>query len=91
MNKYYRVIKENFLWEVGAILEFSNKYISGDGGYLPIEDIWNKTEDQADWITTSVIEDSPEYFERVYRDNITGKVFKTAEQLKQTYSKAFAK
>jgi len=49
--KYYRVIKDTFLWEKGAILK---QCTNGNHGYEPIEDIWNKTENQTEYITTKL-------------------------------------
>lgn len=83
MTKYYRVIKDTFIWEKDAIL--SNKECSN--GYMPIEDIWNKFSEQAEYITTKFIENNPEWFERVYTDNLEKMMFKTKDQLKEAYNK----
>lgn len=80
--KYYRVIKDTFLWEVGAIL----RQMDCGTGYKPIEDIWNKTKDQREYITNNLIENNPEWFERVYTDNVEKMVFKTKEQLKEAFN-----
>lgn len=85
MTKYYRVIKENFLWEVGAII--SNK--NGDG-FFPVEDIWNKTKEQDEWISETIVEGQPEYFQRVC-PGIKDKVFYTVEQFKKIYNSKFKK
>lgn len=73
MNKHYRVIKDHPLWEVGAILE------KGDDGYnyKPISEIWTKDlvgEDIQDFAEgASLVENQPEWFERVYEISILGK------------------
>jgi len=85
MVKYYRVIKENFLWEVGAIISDKDR-----DGFFPIEDIWNKTKKQNDWISEIIIEGQPEYFQKVY-PGIKDKIFHTAEQLKKIYNNKFKK
>lgn len=84
MTKYYRVIKENFLWEVGAII--CNNNPNYENGYCPIEDIWHKVKDQDEYISIRIVEGSPEYFERVYKSDGEKFLFKTAEQLKSIYT-----
>lgn len=82
MTKYYRVKQDNFLWEKGAILK------QDGSGYTPIEDIWDKTEfNGTEYISTKIIESQPEWFERVYTDNVEKMVFKTKEQLKELFGK----
>lgn len=81
--KFYRVIKENFLWEVGAILKPNDT----NKGYLPIEDIWNKVIGQTEYITTVIVENQPEYFERVYENKFDKMLYVTAEELKKLYNK----
>ncbi len=81
MTKYYRVIKDNFLWDVGAILKKDND----EKGYTPIDEIFCKLERNIlEYITADIIEDSSEYFERVYGVNLLTKtVFKTKEEAKE--------
>lgn len=85
MSKYYRVLKDTFMWKEGAIIS------NGDdsSGYVPIEDIWNVFEDQTEYISHSIIENNSEWFERVYRDNLKGNVFRSADKLKEIYKKKF--
>lgn len=79
MNKYYRVIKENPLWEIDAILK-------NDGDmYQPIEDIWDKFEEQEEYLSVCIIEDSPDFFERVYRSETEKMVFRTGEEMKKLF------
>lgn len=68
--KYYKVIKENFLWEAGAILV--DGYDNGKG-YQVIDDIFKKHE-AGEYISTEIIENSPEYFERVYKIDLVTRV-----------------
>ena len=87
MSKFYKVIKENFLWDTGAILEKSKS----DNGYKSIDEIYNKFENHNDeYISTSIIENCPEYFERVYPVNLVTKtVYKIKEQAKAMLEKAY--
>lgn len=86
MEKYYRVIKENFLWEVGAILKRGNQ--GSHGGYNVLEDIWLKYPERAEeYISAPIVENSPEYFERVYKSNAEKFLFITADELKKFYTK----
>jgi hypothetical protein len=86
MTAYYRVIKDNFLWEVGAIIQYN-----GNGAYSPIEDIWDMVKDQNECIIDDIVENMPEYFERVYQDSLKGNLYRTADQMKKMYKKAFKK
>lgn len=87
MTKYYRVKKDTFLWKEGAIISMED----GDNGYDPIEDVWNVVESQCDWITKEVVEanENREYFERVYKDNLKGNIFRTADKVREVYEKKF--
>ena len=63
MIKYFRVIKDNPLWDVGAILSNSKH----DRQCLPIEDIWNKNNHHTEYLSIEIVENQPEFFERVYK------------------------
>jgi hypothetical protein len=86
MAKYYRVKKDTFMWKEGAILQ--NSY---NGGYVAIEDIWNKVELNNEYISAPIIENegNSEFFERVYPDTLCGSIFRTADQLREVYKKSF--
>lgn len=88
-KKFYRVIKENFLWEVGAILEL----IDSDGGYRPLDrnDIWDMSEfNGAEYISARIVENSPDYFERIYTVNLLSQTFyKAKAEAKEIINKAF--
>lgn len=76
MTKYYRVTKDNFLWKEGAILK-------GDDGYRPIEDMWDTTKyNSTEYISAPIIENNPEWFERVYKNKFD-KFLAKAEALSQ--------
>lgn len=81
--KYYRVIKDTPLWEVGAILGENARQSTG---YVGIEDIWDKHENMREYLSKNIIENCPEFFERVYCDNLDKMIFKTKEQLKETFN-----
>lgn len=96
MNKYYRVKKDNFLWEEGAILVSFDKInvavTPENKGYEPIEDIWNSTPvNGPEYISARIIEhpNNTDYFERVYPDTILGKFYYTKDQLVTKYKEAF--
>lgn len=89
MTKYYRVKEDNFMWKQGAIISDFNV-----GKYKPVEDIWDNTPcNAAEYISARIIEhgNNSAYFERVYRDSISGSLFKTADQMKQAYKDSFKK
>lgn len=83
--KYFRVIKENFLWEVGAILKLRD---AGDG-YIPVDDIYKK-HDGSEYITSKIVEGSPDYFERVYKvDLVTRVVYEVKDKAKEILAKSY--
>lgn len=89
-HKYFRVIRENFLWKLGAILEELD-----DGGYAPLNgiDIWDMTKfNDEEYISGEIVENSPLYFQRVYpiHENKTGTdKFATAQEADTTYRVQF--
>jgi hypothetical protein len=85
-NKYYKVIKENFIWEVGAILERSTL----DDGYKPIDSIFNMHDDTNEYISTRIVENSPDYFVRVYPVSLASKVvYRVKEEAKELIFKQY--
>lgn len=63
--KYYRNLKDNFLWLEGAILSDENEA----DGYQPINDLWDKTEKNgSEYISRRIVEaeENKDCFERVY-------------------------
>lgn len=86
MEKFYKVIKENFLWEVGAVL----KQNSNSNGYVPVDDIYKNHEDSNEYISAKIIEASPEYFQRVYKVNlVTQVVYEVKEKAKELVDKQY--
>jgi hypothetical protein len=86
-TKHYRVVQDNFLWKEGAILKHN-----GSNGYEPIEDIWDSTPSNgSEYISTRIIEhpDNAAFFERVYKDDLAGNVYRTAEKMRTMYKDAF--
>lgn len=91
-NKYYKVLKDTFLWEKGAILKY-DETAGASGGYEPINDIWS-TEANAEaneYITAKNIENNPEWFERVYAVNlITKTVYKSKAEARELMEKEYS-
>ena len=89
-TKFYRVIKDNFLWEKGAILQNTASGSTGQG-YQPISDIWDTTEhNSTEYISAKIIESNPEWFERVYQINLLSKtVYKLKAEAKEFTNKEF--
>lgn len=83
--KYYRALQDSFLWHKGAILK-------NDGdGYRPISDLWDTTEHNGEeYITARIVENNPEWFERVYEISVLGKAkYLTREAARAYHDKAF--
>lgn len=87
--KYYKVIKENFLWEVGAILKHNQESIGA--GYKPVNDVYKKSEhDRNEYISEEIVENCPEYFQRVYKvDLITKVVYETKDRAMELMGKNY--
>ncbi len=83
MTKYFRVIKDNPLWEVGAILSNSE----GDRQFLPIEEIWNKNNHPTEYLSIEIVENQPDFFERVYKSEWEKLLFMTKDAMKEFYEK----
>lgn len=84
--KHYRVKKNTFLWKQGAIIHDQNK-----GQYVGVEDIWDVVPTADEYISARVIEhpENAEFFERVYPDTLSGKLFRTKDQLAEIYNNTF--
>ena len=84
--KFYKVIKENFLWEVGAIL----KQLDNEKGYICKDDIYKKLPESDEYISNEIIENSPEYFQRVYEVNLaTRVVYELKDRAKELLQEQF--
>lgn len=70
MTKYYRVIKDHPLWEVGALL--SNT--TNPSYYQPLDDLHVKSlsgvEGEKWHEGAALVENQPEWFERVYKVSV---------------------
>lgn len=89
MTKYYRVIKENFLWEEGVIIK-SFKANDGNNGYEPIDEVFKNEFVPSEYISAKIIENSPLYFERVYPVKLLTKTaFKVMDEAKEILKKEY--
>lgn len=91
-TKYYRAVKDSFLWRGGAILIHDEEQgTRGKGGYTPISDVWDTGPNNGnEYISGDIIESLPEWFERVYPIKEGEKFsFVTAETAKKTYETGF--
>jgi len=88
--KYYRVIKENFLWDINAILE-EKKSLGSHGGYKPVDEVFIKHEEQNDeYISSLIVENDSEYFERVYKVNLATRiVYDIKDRVKELLEKDY--
>lgn len=74
MPKFYKLVKDTPALEEGAILEESSS--DDEGLYRPISDLWDtlaaeKCENY--WESSDIIENSPEWYVRVYKVGVLGK------------------
>ena len=92
MEKFYRVKKDTYLFTAGAIL--SNKENSTQ--YKATDDIWHvegnetlrKFLDGAPAVAADVVENSPDWFERVYKvSSIRGMAYVVKSAMKDLMSK----
>lgn len=85
--QYYRLKKDSFMWKEGAVISDDND----SGGYRAVEDIWDKVPLKTEYISSHIIEspDNSDFFERVYKDTISGNLYRTADQLREMYKQSF--
>lgn len=89
MIKYYRVLKDTFMWNKDSIIQDN-----GNGEYRSIEDFMDRVDLQTEYISARIIEDkgNAEFFERVYRRGCAEQfLFETAETMKELVNKGFKK
>ena len=85
MEKYYKVLQDTFMWEKGAILTDQRQ-----GHYVSTNPIWNKLEEQDEYISDNIVENQPEWFERVHKvDLLTKIIYATKEKAKELLAKNF--
>lgn len=85
-KKYYRVLKDTPAWKQGAIVELD------DNEYKAINDLWDNVENLKEtyYETVQIVENSPEFFERVYAMGKAQKMlFVTKEKAQEMASKYF--
>lgn len=90
-NKYYKVLQDTFLWDKGAIITNDPK-IGTNGGYRAVDPIFNKLDDQGEYISANIVEakENATFFERVYAVNlITKTVYKLKTQAKEMLNKEY--
>lgn len=91
MAKYYKVIKDHPMWEVGAILH--NVDADGDpsDSYYPINDLWVKDIEGVNerWCEGGkLVENQPEWFQRVYKVNVLKQAkYLAKEEARKAYDK----
>lgn len=88
MEKFYQVMQDTYLFKKGAVLSNKDNSIQ----YKATHDIWNVEGNDAlnkfmagePSITAEVVENSPEWFNRVYsKRSITGIYYVTKEKLRE--------
>lgn len=85
--KYYRVLKDTPLLRAGAIISD----VETTRGYTAISDVWDSIEGlEGYWEGVYLVENSPEWFERVYETSFLGKVaYHTKDKAREIAAKAF--
>lgn len=88
-QKYHRVKKNTFMWDAGAIL-VHDADTGRAGGYTAISDVWDVAELDGEYISARIIENNPDWFERVYKVSTFGKaVYMTRDLARVAVNKAF--
>lgn len=87
--KCYKVIKDHPLWEVGTIIvEKDGNYYVADGFESHIKDIKGLSEKWHEGGT--LVENQPEWFQRVYPVNLLTKtVYKARDEAKELMAKNY--
>lgn len=82
--KYYRVLQDTFLWDKGAVLS------SEGNGYRAVDEIFTKEFTGTEYISDKIIENNPEWFQKVYPVNLLSKtVYKVREEAKALIEENF--
>lgn len=83
-GRFYKVIKETPAWDVGAIIKHD-----GSDGYVALNDLFNKEHTGRGYFESgTIIENSPEWFERVYPVSLVTKtVYKAKAEAREMFSK----
>lgn len=87
MSKFYRVVKDHSMWEVGAILSVED----GSDTAHPISDLWNKHDFLGtDWGEGTELVEKSDFFERVYETNWLGKqLYVSREKAREMAAKLY--
>ncbi len=82
-NKFYKVLKDLPAWEAGAIIRLNSD------GYTSVNELFNKEHTGGEYYETSrIVENSPEWFERVYPVSLLTKVvYKAKAEARELFSK----
>lgn len=75
----YRVLKDNFLWKKDAILKKAEKA----DGYISVDSLYDMPHTGAEYISSRIIENSPEWFEPI-EDKVWEKFVDKMEQAKRS-------
>lgn len=73
MAKFYRVVKDHPMWEVGTILHNVDEHGAPSPNYYPIDELFVKDIEGVDFSWREggeLVENQPEWFERVYKVSI---------------------
>ena len=64
MAKYYRVKKQTFMWDEGAIISDE----SSAGRYVSTSDVWDRIPGMSEYISANIIEheNNSDFFEQVW-------------------------
>lgn len=93
-DKFYRVKKDTFMWDEGAILQLNKDLkslnISQSGGYMAIDELFHATEIGEEYISANIIENNPEWFERVYPvSHLTKVVYELKDKAKEMLARNY--
>lgn len=88
-TKFYKVLKDTPLWEAGAVIQFCPE-LGSKGGYVAVEEIFNKEFTGKEFLGRRIVENSPEWFQKVYKVNLLTKaVYRVREEAKELFNKEF--
>lgn len=62
VTKYYRVVKDHPLWEVGAVISNEND----EDSFSSINELYDKFDDMDSWTEGAKLVEQSDWFERVY-------------------------
>lgn len=86
MSKFYRVKQDTPQWEEGAILKRND-----ETGYSAISDLWDTFTEKYPkdyYETEAIIENNPDWYERVYEVSVLGKAkFLAKDAAKEVHKK----